>query len=127
MSENVKIVGKAALVTVNAKIYSLAVVRASAYSMLDEAYFFLDGDGAKITVELRSKADTDAAGLADKFLDRLMNYAVYADQAAENRKLRETILTTALLSAQQQPAQAPSNPAFLDDPLGIAKPWTPNE
>jgi len=140
-----------AVVSVNPKIFPLEVIYAAAYVLLDKAYFILSGDAEKeIKVVIRAK--NEKAGKKElelislKFHDELINYATYVVQAARNQAVREAIIKRALATntsesdeteylpereeeelGKETPREEPEEDLFLDDPEGIAKPWTPDK
>lgn len=85
--------------------------------------------------------------------DELINYATYAVQAARNQAVREAIIKRALatnlaeeyceecetfekeaagkdkdiLEKKAEEIKMPEEDLFIDDPEGIAKPWTPEK
>ena len=98
---NLKIVNKEhVLVSVNPKIYSLDVVQAAAYVLMDRAYIVIDGDPKeKILVELKpSNKKEDLEKLGRDFNNELINYAVYKVQSERTKEIRETIVKRALLT-----------------------------
>lgn len=135
--------GEYAKVKVNPKIYSLAVVQSAAFSLLDKAYFFIDGDSKDgFVVEIWPKKASGEKNLLEVgkfFNDELLNYAVFTMQSEANKPLRETILRAAFFSANQPTLQTtPSKVASEDtsceckdgedfDPMEIARPWTPDK
>jgi len=122
-------------ISINPKIYPLEVVHAAAYAVIDKAYVVLDGDPAEeIFVELRPKNKKDMKDLEYKFSNELLNYAVYYNQARLNKGVREAIVKRVFLTNMQSPepsnfeeskAEQRKSHERIDDPLGIAKPWTP--
>jgi His-Xaa-Ser system protein HxsD len=122
-------------ISINPKIYPLEVVHAAAYAVIDKAYVILDGDPAEeIFVELRPKNKKDMKDLEYKFSNELLNYAVYYNQAKMNKEVREAIVRRVFLTniqpsepCESEESQAEQLKSYekIDDPLGIAKPWTP--
>jgi len=139
LSENIKLdkdKGQA-IVFINPNIYSLEVVYSAAYVFLDKAYFILDGDPKeKIQVIIKPKnKDIDLEKLVLDFNNELINYSVYVIQAARKQPIREAIIKRALATnigselsfieeIEEEPA---SEEDWIDDPEGIAKPWTPEK
>ncbi|MEM4662746.1 MAG: hypothetical protein QXM75_01865 [Candidatus Diapherotrites archaeon] len=141
-----------AIVNINPKVFPLEVVYAACYVLMDKAYFILDGDPQKeIKVFIKPKDDKlskkQLESLALKLHDELINYATYAVQAARNQPLREAIIKRALatnlaeieyceecaseektkLDKEAEKIKMPDEDLFIDDPEGIAKPWTPDK
>lgn len=86
-------------ISVNPKIYSLAVIYSAAYVFIDDSYVLIDGDPLEeIIVELRPKEKKDLKTLGREFNTELVNYAAYAANCARNAKLREAILRRVLLT-----------------------------
>lgn len=86
-------------VSVNPKIYPLAVVYSAAYSFIDDCYVLIDGDPVEeIIVELRPKEKKDLRTLGLEFNTELVNYANYTANYIKNAKIKETILKRVLLT-----------------------------
>ena len=85
---------------VNPKIYSIDIIYAAAYVMIDRAFVILDGDPKKeVKVEIRKKEDHDDLNLLVRaFNEELLNYAAYKVQSEKNKKLRELLLQRVLLT-----------------------------
>lgn len=125
------------IMSINPRIYPLEVVHAAAYSMIDKAYVILDGDPAEeILVELVPK-DKKTKGIELEFANELLNYAVFYNQARMNKEARDAIIQR-VFSTNSQTSEASEEPESedaaqtekhkpVDDPLGIAKPWTPKD
>jgi His-Xaa-Ser system protein HxsD len=128
---------KFVLISVNPKIYPIEVIYSAAYAMMDRVYAVIDGDPEEeIFVELTPKEKTDLLHLGREFNNELLNYAVYMVQTARNQSVRDALIQKAFLTAAQ--SKTPESPeeskdskmkigsgdeSYLDDPLGIAKPW----
>jgi len=93
-----------ALFSVNPKIYSIDVIYAAAYVMIDRAFVILDGDPKKeILIEIRKKEDHhDLKVLVRSFNEELLNYATYKVQSEKNKNIREMILQRVLLTNNPQ-------------------------
>jgi len=122
------------LISINPKIYSLEVVHSAAYSMIDKAYVIIDGDPEEeIFVELRPKNRKDMKDMEFKFANELLNYAVYYNQSRMNKEVRDAIIQRAFLTNTQNTEPCECLPEGqkdyekIEDPLGIAKPWTPDK
>ena len=85
---------------VNPKIYSMDVVYAAAYVMIDRAFVILDGDPKKeIKVEIRKKEERHNLNeLVRLFNEELLNYATYKIQSERNKNIREMLLQRVLLT-----------------------------
>ena len=93
-----------AFFSINPKIYSIDVVYAAAYVMIDRAFVILDGDPKKeIKVEIRKKEDHhDLKELVRSFNEELLNYATYKVQSEKNKKIREMLLQRVLFTNNPQ-------------------------
>jgi len=101
----------------NTKTYPLEAIYSTAYVFLDRAYVFLDGDPAKeVIIFLKGKRKLNKKqlqALKGEFCNELLNYLLRVEIAKRNKKIREFIIGTALVSALP----------FSKDPLEIAIPW----
>ena len=115
-------------------LYPPDVLYAAAYVFLDRAYVLLDRDGARFLVHLRGKQALDEATLramAGEFENELLAQALRLRVVQANRRIIEDITALAISGAGGAPSQEPllidlqdpNEDGFLDDPLGIAKPW----
>ncbi len=112
------------IVSVNPRIYSLDVVYYAAYVLMDRAYVILGGDPETgILVELRPRDNADLETLGREFNNELLNYAVYLKQSAKNQGLREAILQRVLMT-NLTPIGDNETAKPMDDPGGIARPWS---
>ncbi len=86
------------VVSVNPKIYSLPVVYAAAYVMIDRAYVILDGEpNEEILVKLRPKqSGYDLEKLGREMNEELLNYSVYMVQSVQNKEIRDAIMKRAM-------------------------------
>jgi His-Xaa-Ser system protein HxsD len=144
-----------AIVSINPKVFPLEVVYAAAYVLLDKAYFILDGNPENdIKVIIRPKKPKAGKGEIEKIAlelhDELINYANFAVQAARNQGIREAIIKRALatnigtaeaqekeycpeceddlLKEKAKSIEMPKDEdLYVQDPEGIAKPWTPDK
>ncbi|MCK6556772.1 His-Xaa-Ser system protein HxsD [Candidatus Binatia bacterium] len=122
-------------------LYPREVLYAGAYVFLDRAYVLLDRDGERAIVHLRAKQPLDEPTLramAGEFENELLAQAFRHKVFKANRSIIEQITGLAIGSAagawpgpEAHPAQSPAAPQglddgrdFLDDPLGIAAPWS---
>ena len=118
---------KAVTITVNPKIYPLEVVYSAAYTFLDRSYVIIDGDpNEEIFVQLKAKKDDENLELlAQNFNNELVSYAVYVVQAARTSAVRQAIVERALKTVGIVEEEIGEDFDYVEDPLGIAKPWTP--
>ncbi len=87
-----------ALVSVNPKIYSLGVVFAASYALLEKAFVVIDGDPAdQIIVSIRPKSGNGIEGLANEFNEQLINFAVNFDQSEKTKNIREEFIKQAFM------------------------------
>lgn len=115
--------------TFNLKEYPLEAVYGTAYVFIDWAYLFLNSEKKdQIEVFLKGKKKLSSKQLDDlkgEFLNELLNYTVRIKLAKNNKKIREYIISQALLSAigVEELAGKEEEINYQDDPLGIAIPW----
>jgi len=118
----------------NSKTYPLEAIYSTAYVFLDRAYVYLDGDPAKrIVVSLKSKEKLNKKQLevlTGEFHNELLNYLLRVEIAKRNKKIRDFVVGTALVSTLTeelltQPAEIETSKddSWIEDPLGIAVPW----
>lgn len=125
----------AVTVSINPNIYPLEVVYSAAYMFLDKVYVFIDGNTDKeILVRLKPKnKGEDLEELAGLFNNELVNYSVYVVQAARSSSIRDAIIRAALAvekteePEEESEEEAEEEKSFVEDTLGIAKPWTPEK
>lgn len=103
-------------IKLNPKIYSLDIIHSAAYTFLDKAYLFIDGNPAtelsiymlaKGKFSSESERDKRQKELENEFLNELINYADYSNRARATKEIREIllkriILTNDPLSVQKQ-------------------------
>ncbi len=90
-------------ISVDSKIYPLEAVHAAAYTFTDRAYVKISVKSSrmiKVTLAGKGKGGLNPAGLEGEFMNELLHHALRLKIAASNRKIREYIITRALLSAQ---------------------------
>lgn len=91
-----------AVVFVNPKIFALEIIYSAAYTLLDRAYFILDGNPTKkievTVIPIKKTGKKELEKLALEFQNELINYSVYVVQAARNQSVREAIIKRALLT-----------------------------
>ena len=105
---------KALTLSVDTSVYSLDAVQAAAYTFTDRAYVRIARSGAKgVSVVLKPKGSSSAAVLADEFHNELLHETLRRKVSEANKKIREFIVTKALVSAQ-----VPSAPPDTSVPDG---------
>jgi len=112
----------------NLQNYPMDALYGAAYVFLDKAYLFLDNKSSKkIEVSLKGKEKLNKNQLEDlkgEFLNELLNYTVRINLSKNNKKIREYIISQALLSAfGNDEVNKEDEIKYEDDPLGIAIPW----
>jgi His-Xaa-Ser system protein HxsD len=125
------------IVSVNPKLYTLDIIYSAAYALLDKVYVVLEGDpNEEILVELRSKTrGLDLEELGRDFNNELINFTVFKHQSESNREIKEAIVKKSLETNSEEYCSScrkeetnddsgkSDEETYLDDPLGIAKPW----
>lgn len=111
--------------TLDSKIYPVEAIIGAGYMFIDQAYIFLDSQGAdKIEVNLKSKSQTtkkQLEELKDAFLNELLYNTERILVAKRNKRIREFIVGRALFSAVDFTDSVTMS--SVDDPLGIATPF----
>jgi len=111
-------------IELNPKIYPLEAVLGAAYFFLDKNYVYLDGNlNRKIIVQIKPKDKAKKNTLEDlgnDFLNKLLHYNLRYQISKNNRKIREYIVGTALLSAI---GEAGEEDDWKKDFLDISTPW----
>ena len=123
--------GNYVLVSVNPKIYSLEVVYAAAYFLIDRVYVIIGGDPEReLIVELRPKKGKNLEELGREFNNELINYSVYMMQSKRNQVEKEMLMKRALLTNIKPPKLSSDEDIKdvigkppVEDPEDIAKPW----
>ncbi|MFH1671231.1 MAG: His-Xaa-Ser system protein HxsD, partial [Candidatus Portnoybacteria bacterium] len=113
------------------KDYPMEAVYGAAYVFVDKAYLFLESKSKdKVEVYLKAKKKSDNEKLEElkgEFLNELLNYTVRIKLAKSNKKIRDYVVSQALLSAIGEEAisqeEEKDEMKYEDDPLGIAVPW----
>lgn len=121
--------GNLLLVSIDPDIYPLEVVYSATYMFLDKAYVMLDGDPKEnITVQFKAKEDDlDLEKLLGEFQNELINYSVYAVQAARTSEIREAITKRALKTVEEGETESEDEGEWVEDPKGIAETWSPEK
>ncbi len=121
-----------------AENYPMEAIYATAYVFVDRLYVYLDGKaGKEIKISLKGKKEMkkkELVALQGEFLNELLNYLIRVEIAKRNKKIRELIVGSTLVSglendffssARKQGLK--NNESWLNDPLGIAVPWEEKE
>jgi His-Xaa-Ser system protein HxsD len=87
---------------VDGKIYPLEAVQAAAYVFTDRAHVRIaqTAGGAELSVTMRPEREQDAEKLEGDFFNELLHQALRLRISSSNQKIREYIVTRALVSAQ---------------------------
>lgn len=111
------------LVSVDPNIYPLEVVYSATYMFLDRAYVMIGGDpNEEVVVQFKAKEDgLGLEKLLGEFQNELINYSVYAVQAARTNEIREAITKRALKTVEEDEGE------WKEDPENIAEPWSPEK
>jgi His-Xaa-Ser system protein HxsD len=94
-------------------VYCLDAVQAAAYTFTDRAYVRIARRSAKkLSVSFQPKAKSaDAQALVGEFHNELLHESLRRRVSEANKKIREFIVTKALVSAQVPSAPPPAAPA----------------
>jgi len=93
---------------VDTSVYPLEAIQAAAYSMTDRLFVRISRDGkGSASVFLKAKAGGDPEVFSGEFHNELLHEALRLQVSQANQKIREYIVTKALVSAQV-PSVAPS-------------------
>lgn len=121
------------LITVSSTIYSLEVIYISSYIFLNRAFIFLDEKKkGEILITLKAKEKMDKKQLEDfggEFYNELLNYCLRNEISKNNQKLREYIVSRALIGAlgedEEYTKEEPEEEIeeWKGDSLGLAVPW----
>ncbi len=114
-------------ITIDSKLYPLEAIYGASYAFLDKVYIRLSGDPkGKIIVQIKNKTGNSPKklkNLADDFTNELINYGLRFQISKNNKKIREYIVGTALLSALGEMSEEEEKEDWQKDALGIAVPW----
>ena len=95
---------------VDSSVYPLEAIQAAAYTFSDRVYIRItrNGGGKEVCLLLKRKAGaTDLAVISDEFHNELLHETLRQKVSLANKKIREFIVTKALVSAQV-PSTAPA-------------------
>lgn len=131
--KTVEIKDNKALVEVNPEVYSLDAIYGAAYNFLEDAYIYLQKKGENILIQLKSQennSEEELKKLAEDFLNELITVGLRLKISEKNKKLREYIISAALVGASDELKEdinnftdEESDEGWEEDPLGIATPW----
>ncbi|MDD5628826.1 MAG: His-Xaa-Ser system protein HxsD [Elusimicrobia bacterium] len=96
--------------TVDSSIYPLEAIQAAAYTFSDRVFIRIARNGGKkeVSLSLKTKAKgTDLAAISDEFHNELLHETLRHKVSQANKKIREFIVTKALVSAQVPSAPPP--------------------
>jgi len=97
--KNVEIKDGEVLMAVDAAVYPIEVVQASAYAFLDRAHVLIDGDPkCRMDVLIIPKGDANLRQLALDFNDELNTYSFFIRQSRMNKEVRDAIVQAALFA-----------------------------
>jgi hypothetical protein len=110
------------LCSVNPKIYALDTIYTAGKVFLEHSFVIIDGDPEQeILVELRPKKSQDLEELGRDFNNELIRFAAGRVQPVKEAPVQETeSCEPESVRSEQTPQEEMS---YLDDPLGIARPW----
>lgn len=121
-------------------LYPRDVLYAAAYVFLDRAYVLLDRQGDRFLVHLRGRsplAESALRDMAGEFANELLAQALRLRVYKANQKIIETVTGLAIAGATgpylqgdpvlevPTPMERDDGQDFVDDPLGLGKPWEP--
>ncbi|HAZ09055.1 MAG TPA: His-Xaa-Ser system protein HxsD [Elusimicrobia bacterium] len=92
---------KESKITVDLAVYPLEAVQAAAYSLTDRLFVRIARNGkGSASVVLKPKSGGDLEALAGEFHNEMLHETLRLQVSQANQKIREHIVTKALLSAQ---------------------------
>jgi His-Xaa-Ser system protein HxsD len=87
--------------SVDAEIYPLEAVQAAAYAFTSRAHVRIaKAEAGKLSVVLKTKSSGDPGVMEGEFLNELLHQSLRLRVSASNQRIREYIVTRALVSAQ---------------------------
>jgi His-Xaa-Ser system protein HxsD len=128
--------------SLDSALYPRDVLYAAAYVFLDRAYVLLDRADERFLIHVRGKQPLDEPTLrtmAGEFENELLAQALRLRVIKANQRIIESVTTLAIAGAaggmhESEPSDENSvddghddSLDFLDDPLGISKPWQPKK
>jgi His-Xaa-Ser system protein HxsD len=102
--------------TIDTQIYPLEAIQAAGYTLTARAFVRIERNGGKaVSVRLKPKAGSGSADLSDEFHNELLHEALRRQVSQANQKIREYIVTKALVSAQVPSVLPPDAPAVSEE------------
>ena len=101
-------------IKIDSGIYPLEAIQAAAYTFSDRVYIRIarNGGGKEVSLSLKPKAGgTNLAAISDEFHNELLHETLRHGISQANKKIREFIVTKALVSAQVPSSPPPAPPA----------------
>lgn len=123
-----------AVFSVADELYPRDAIYATAYIFIDRAYVLLDRQGDRIVVRLRGKSplsEADLHAMSGEFANELLAQTLRRRIASENGRIIEAVTALAIGAATGLPvnplttSDAGDATEFVEDPLGLGKPWEP--
>ena len=123
------------LITVSSKIYSLEAIYGASCVFLNRAFIFLDeAKKGDILITLKTREKMDKKQLEDfggEFYNELLNYGLRTEISKNNQKIREYIVSRALIGAlgdddeEDNKVEEPEEEIeeWKGDYLGLSVPW----
>jgi len=91
-------------IVLDSNIYSKSTILKSTYKFTDRAYIYISLSGAteskEFIVYMNPKEDNDISDLSGNFMNELLDQELRAAVFTETHKIRDVIVTRALLSGQ---------------------------
>lgn len=117
--------------SLNSQIFPLEAIYATCYNFIDKVYIYLDKKGNNILVSLTPKEESkiNHRTLQGEFRNELLHNTLRIQIASSNAKIREYIVSQAISSSLELPAEKTQESekfesySYIEDPLGIAIPW----
>lgn len=108
--------------SLDTRLYPLEAIQAAAYTFTDRAFVRMTPDGeTSVAVRFKAKKSAkDLEALSDGFHNELLHEALRLKVSAANQKLREYIVTKALVSAQEDSNSLPEVPVAPAPPAAEA-------
>ncbi|MFI5348092.1 MAG: hypothetical protein ACHQ2Z_00990 [Elusimicrobiota bacterium] len=107
---------KEAKITVDLEIFPIEAVQAAAYTLTDRLFVRLTRRGSKsLSVILKPKASGELGVLAGEFENEMLHESLRLQVSRANQKIREYIVTKALVSAQVPSVAPPAAAAGTEE------------
>lgn len=91
-------------------LYDIESIYSATYSLLDDSYFFFEGNSKVLTVVVIPKSDSDVKRHVLELNNRVINYSFYKIKSIENKSMKEIILAKALFRGAE-PADSSTSSA----------------